>query len=254
MRIDDKYKWLARDEDGKLLAYEDKPYKGGVFWDVIGSDGEYNDIEETDDTYSFVKWNDEEPFAINRKPIVGFNEQSNPQIDVVNFRTESEVYKQLRREGMTTKNALRAMYSDELKPEPTECEPQSEQTNNITKPSHYIGIHGLEVEEVTRNFLPRYTDGYVSHRVGSALEYLLRSPLKNELEDIKKAKRNLEQVIAYEESKIKPEEVVEEPESVKQPTDDHLTEFLAFLRGIKVTEDKNMEKVSTFYHGYNLND
>ena len=243
MRIDDKYKWLARDEDGKLLAYEDKPYKGGVFWDVIGSDGEYNDIEETDDTYSFVKWNDEEPFAINRKPIVGFNEQSNPQIDVVNFRTESEVYKQLRREGMTTKNALRAMYSDELKPEP-------EQPNTVTKPSHYIGINGLEMEEVLENFLPKIEDSYVSHRLGSAVEYILRAYSKNKLEDIKKAKRNLEQVIAYEESKIKPAE----PEPVRETTNDPLTNFLSTLRRIKVMEDKNMEKVSTFYHGYNLND
>lgn len=206
MRIDNKYKWLARDEDGKLLAYEDKPYKGGVFWDVIGSDGEYNDIEEKDDTYSFIKWNDEKPFAINEKVVCAEIEHTTTQSDVVN------------------------------------------------KPSHYIGINGLEMEEVLENFLPRFEDGYVSHRVGSATEYLLRSPLKNGIEDIKKAKRNLEQVIAYEEGKVKPEEVVDEPEQVIQPTDDHLNEFLACLRGIKVMEDKNMEKVSTFYHGYNLND
>jgi len=80
-------------------------------------------------------------------------------------------------------------------------ETEQSHSNNITKPNHYIGIHGLEVEEVTQNFLPRYTDGYVSHRIGSAIEYLLRAPLKNGIEDIKKAKENLEQIIEYEDFK-----------------------------------------------------
>ena len=28
----------------------------------------------------------------------------------------------------------------------------------VNKPNHYIGEHGLEVEEVLRNFLTRYTN------------------------------------------------------------------------------------------------
>lgn len=73
--------------------------------------------------------------------------------------------------------------------------------DKVKKPEHYIGIDGLEVEEVLRNFIPKYTDGYAAHRVSSAVEYLLRSPGKNGLEDIKKARQNLDQLIAYEESK-----------------------------------------------------
>lgn len=69
----------------------------------------------------------------------------------------------------------------------------------VNKPKHYIGINGLEVEEVLQNFIPKYEDSYTGHRVSSAIEYLLRSPQKNGLEDIKKAKQNLEQIIAYEE-------------------------------------------------------
>jgi len=211
MKIDDKYKWLARDEDGELWAFVAKPYKSievdercGI-WN--GCHEDYFEVEEKDDTYSFVKWNDEEPFAINGKPIVGFNEQNNPQIDVV------------------------------------------------TKPSHYIGINGLEVEQILEEFLPKIEDSYVAHRIGSAVEYILRAYSKNNLQDIKKAKRNLEQVIAYEESKVKPEETPEvKPIEFDGNGNDHLTDFLECLRGIKVMEDKNMEKVSTFYHGYNLND
>lgn len=119
-------------------------------------------------------------------------------------------------------------------------------TDNVNKPKHYIGINGLEVEEVTQNFLPRYTDGYVSHRVGSAIEYLLRAPLKNGLEDIEKAKENLEQVILYEENKFKITK-----ETLSKPTNDPLQDFLTALRNTKVVTDNSDAKIATFYHGYN---
>ena len=65
----------------------------------------------------------------------------------------------------------------------------------VKQPSHYIGEQGLEVEEVLRNFLPRYDNQYVAHRIGSAIEYLLRSPLKNGKQDLEKAKYNIEQAL-----------------------------------------------------------
>lgn len=64
-------------------------------------------------------------------------------------------------------------------------------TDNVEKPRHYQGIHGLEVKEVERNFIPRYKNSYIAHLVANAIEYLLRAPLKNGIEDIKKAHRNL---------------------------------------------------------------
>ena len=73
--------------------------------------------------------------------------------------------------------------------------------SKIDKPSHYIGDLGLEVETVLMNFIPRYDDAYIAHRVSSAIEYLLRSPYKNGLEDIKKAHFNLGQAIKYAELK-----------------------------------------------------
>lgn len=72
-------------------------------------------------------------------------------------------------------------------------------TDPINKPNHYVGIQGLEVETVLQNFIPRYTDSYEAHRIASAIEYLLRSPLKNGTEDVKKAKKNIEQVLSYRE-------------------------------------------------------
>ena len=64
--------------------------------------------------------------------------------------------------------------------------------DKVNSPKHYIGEKGLEVEEVLRQFLPRYQNAYVAHRIGSAMEYLLRSPLKNGKEDLKKAIKNIE--------------------------------------------------------------
>lgn len=67
----------------------------------------------------------------------------------------------------------------------------------VNQPNHYIGEYGLEVEDVLRNFIPRYTDPYVGHRIASAIEYLLRSPLKNQRQDIEKAGKNIQQALAY---------------------------------------------------------
>lgn len=67
----------------------------------------------------------------------------------------------------------------------------------INQPPHYVGKQGLEVEAVLQNFIPRYEDPYVGHRVASAIEYLLRSPLKNQRQDIEKAGKNIQQALAY---------------------------------------------------------
>lgn len=75
--------------------------------------------------------------------------------------------------------------------------PQDTEPNMVDQPHHYIGEQGLEVETVLQNFIPRYTDAYVAHRIASALEYLLRSPLKNGIEDIEKARKNLSQALEY---------------------------------------------------------
>lgn len=67
----------------------------------------------------------------------------------------------------------------------------------VNRPKHYVGIDGLEVETVLENFLPKIKDGYVAHRVGSLLEYVLRHPEKNGIEDLEKAEKNMRQVFTY---------------------------------------------------------
>lgn len=65
--------------------------------------------------------------------------------------------------------------------------------DNITRPAHYQGMHGLEAIEVHKNFLTEEElRGYYK---GNALKYLLRERNKNGLEDLKKARQHLDWLI-----------------------------------------------------------
>lgn len=79
----------------------------------------------------------------------------------------------------------------------TKMSKDTEAFSTIDSPNHYIGEHGLEVEDILQQFIVRYKDTYVAHRVASAIEYLLRAPLKNGNEDIRKAGKNIEQILDY---------------------------------------------------------
>lgn len=68
------------------------------------------------------------------------------------------------------------------------------QTDNINKPGHYQGAQGLEAIDVIRNFAGDLTaeQGFYW---GNAIKYMLRFQKKNGVEDLKKAKKNLEWLI-----------------------------------------------------------
>lgn len=69
--------------------------------------------------------------------------------------------------------------------------------SQIVKPNHYIGDKGLEVNEIHENFLNRYNDGMLAHYVANAIEYLLRAPLKNGVDDYEKARQYINLIIEY---------------------------------------------------------
>lgn len=65
--------------------------------------------------------------------------------------------------------------------------------DNINKPSHYQGRFGMESIDVLRNFMtPEQLKGFY---LGNALKYQLRFQKKNGLEDLKKARKNLDWLI-----------------------------------------------------------
>ncbi len=61
----------------------------------------------------------------------------------------------------------------------------------VNKPSHYM-LGDIEVKDIIAIVADKYHKGSVAHNVASALEYQMRSPEKNGLEDIKKARKCLD--------------------------------------------------------------
>ncbi|MDY3041212.1 DUF3310 domain-containing protein [Streptococcus pluranimalium] len=65
--------------------------------------------------------------------------------------------------------------------------------DNVNFPSHYQGNYGMESIDVLRNFMtPEQLKGF---HLGNALKYQLRYQKKNGLEDLKKARKNLDWLI-----------------------------------------------------------
>ena len=68
---------------------------------------------------------------------------------------------------------------------------QRKRKDNVNSPSHYmLGIH--EVKDIVSLVADKYHKGSVAHNIASALEYQMRAPEKNGLEDIKKARKCLD--------------------------------------------------------------
>ncbi|MEQ9763241.1 DUF3310 domain-containing protein [Streptococcus sp. ZJ151] len=69
-----------------------------------------------------------------------------------------------------------------------------DQVDNVKKPSHYQGRYGMEAIDVVKNFgaSPDYEEGFYW---GNAIKYMLRFRKKNGVEDLKKARQNLDWLI-----------------------------------------------------------
>lgn len=61
----------------------------------------------------------------------------------------------------------------------------------VNKPSHYM-LGDIEVKDIIAIVADKYHKGSVAHNVASALEYQMRAPEKNGIEDIKKARKCLD--------------------------------------------------------------
>lgn len=71
---------------------------------------------------------------------------------------------------------------------------KNKMTDPVKKPSHYQGRFGLEAVDVIKNFAasPEYEEGFYW---GNAIKYMLRWHGKNGVEDLKKARQNLDWLI-----------------------------------------------------------
>lgn len=66
--------------------------------------------------------------------------------------------------------------------------------DNVTKPKHYQGKHGLEAMSVIDNFIFDLA-GKAAYCWGNVIKYLLRFQRKNGVEDLKKARQHLDWLI-----------------------------------------------------------
>lgn len=63
--IDKKYSWIARDEDGELSIYEEKPHKREHgCWNTESMSSEYGSLSAFNHLFHFIEWEDKEPYNI----------------------------------------------------------------------------------------------------------------------------------------------------------------------------------------------
>ena len=63
--INEKYGWIARDEDNTISVFTDEPSKminGSGFWGRVEDD--FNNLECFNHLFQFIKWEDTEPYNI----------------------------------------------------------------------------------------------------------------------------------------------------------------------------------------------
>jgi hypothetical protein len=65
------FKWIARDQDGCLCIYEDKPHRektddniGYVYWNRSGIKSDIDFLGPFENLFKFIKWEDSEPTSI----------------------------------------------------------------------------------------------------------------------------------------------------------------------------------------------
>lgn len=65
------YEWIARDEDGELYVYVNRPEKSDDHWrnnhhlGDLEPIGAANPLRPFNDMFKFIKWEDEEPYSIS---------------------------------------------------------------------------------------------------------------------------------------------------------------------------------------------
>lgn len=60
--LEERWKWIARDENGILLVYQSKPKKYGSKWSA--DDGYFYIMRFRNCLFQFIKWEDKEPYLI----------------------------------------------------------------------------------------------------------------------------------------------------------------------------------------------
>lgn len=178
--IPETMRWLARDEDGSLYGYTNKPIKCSRMWGigtVLKDEKNLVFITEDPNHYPQVKWSDEEPKAF-KDGIILTGEPSeldtNEAIAALQSFGSALTDSEKIRFGLKTVNEIR---------EGTENPPEPDMIQN---PPHYkqYSFEPIDIiTEVVKEYPPE-----IGFHIGTTLKYLFRSPFKGKQEeDLQKA-------------------------------------------------------------------
>ena len=171
--------WLARDENGSIYGYRNKPRKHISSWSIgtVCVDTNTWFVGNNPNIYPQVKWSDEEPTTFKDGITVTDIEVD----DLTNEKGEKITIEDALRWGFKTVNQIREG-EDNVEPNPeTITEPDM-----VNTPPHYkqYSFEPIDIiTEVVKEYPPE-----IGFHVGTTLKYLFRSPFKGKQEeDINKA-------------------------------------------------------------------
>ena len=174
--IPETMRWLARDEDGSLYGYTNKPIKCSRTWGigtVLKDEKNLVFITEDPNHYLQVKWSDEEPTTFKDGITITDIEAD----DLTDEKGGKIAIEDALRWGFKTVNQIR------------EGEPDM-----VNTPPHYkqYSFEPIDIiTEVVKEYPPE-----IGFHVGTVLKYLFRSPFKGkQLQDLEKAEYYLQRAI-----------------------------------------------------------
>ena len=164
--------WLARDENGSLYGYRNKPRKHIGSWSIgtVCADTNTWFVGNTPNHYPQVKWSDKEPTAFKD----GITLTDTEVDDLTDEKGEKITIEDALRWGFKTVNQIR------------EGEPDM-----VNTPPHYkqYSFEPIDIiTEVVKEYPPE-----IGFHIGTVLKYLFRSPFKGkQQEDLAKAEYYLQ--------------------------------------------------------------
>ena len=170
--IPDWVNWLARDENGSLYGYRNKPRKPIGSWSIgtVCADTNTWFVGNNPNHYPQVKWSDEEPTTFKD----GITLTDTEVDDLTDEKGEKITIEDALRWGFKTVNQIR------------EGEPDM-----VNTPPHYkqYSFEPIDIiTEVVKEYPPE-----IGFHIGTVLKYLFRSPFKGNMpQDLAKAEYYLQ--------------------------------------------------------------
>ena len=172
--------WLARDNNGALYGYRNKPVEGLDMWGVTGDSDDFEKvvvsfITSDPNHYPQVKWSDEEPIPFKD----GITLTDTEVDDLTDEKGEKITIEDALRWGFKTVNQIREGTENTTEPD------------MVNTPPHYkqYSFEPIDIiTEVVKEYPPE-----IGFHVGTVLKYLFRSPFKGkQQEDLAKAEYYLQ--------------------------------------------------------------